>query len=700
MSVHRMSVAGGFRYLLRHTATGDTTRGQQTLVDYYATSGNPPGRWLGSGLDALGGGAGIAPGSVVTEAAMSAVFGRAVDPVTGTALGRGFPTRTGPDGVSRPAGVAGYDLTFTPVKSVSVLWALGDGDTRAAVRAAHHAAVAQTVAVLESRVAATRVGYGGSTRTAVRGVVAAAFDHPDTRHGDPNLHPHLVVANRVQGPDGVWRTVDGQQLFAAAVALSETYDGLLADEVARRLPTSFGWRDRGLRRTPGFEVDGIDDELLALFSTRSSDINTHLGGLLVAFHTSHGWGPNRVETIRLRQTATLATRPVKHARPWSDLLTSWTQRARQATGLEPRDLLAAVFEGAYARPLRARDIGPDSRRDLAALAVMGVQERRSTWNGWNLEAEIARLAKNLPMASALDRAELHASLLATAQAGCVALDGADTGPIEARASLVATPYPDHPNSEAADRRPRDRWATMARRWTTSTVLDAETRLLTAATTGAGPAVRDGFAERVAAALTCPEGPPRSLTARGMRALSADQAAALVQVCSAGRGLQVLVGPAGSGKTTALKAIKGTWDLDPDRATNTGGVVGLAPSAVAAAQLSEALGTRCETTAKWLHETVGPGGQQRAAVIAELTTRLDGPATPGQSRMSMKDTRHRPPTATSSQNSPPTQPTRWRRPTGPRAFQLGGIVPAQGPGLRSRGESHAHTAVGTRSRRDS
>ena len=71
MSVHRMSAAGGFRYLLRHTATGDTERGQQTLVDYYATSGNPPGRWVGAGLGGLGDGVGVAPGSVVTEAAMS-----------------------------------------------------------------------------------------------------------------------------------------------------------------------------------------------------------------------------------------------------------------------------------------------------------------------------------------------------------------------------------------------------------------------------------------------------------------------------------------------------------------------------------------------------------------------------------------------------------------------------------------------------
>ncbi|MEP6760478.1 MAG: MobF family relaxase [Sporichthyaceae bacterium] len=635
MSVHRMSAAGGFQYLLRHTATGDAPRGQLSLVDYYTESGNPAGQWMGSGLAGLAGGDRVRPGSVVTEAAMTAIFGQGVDPISREPLGRAFPTRTGSDGLTRPAGVAGYDLTFTPVKSTSVLWGLGDPATRAAVAAAHHAAVEQTMTVFESRVAATRVGYGGATRVAVRGVVAAAFDHPDTRHGDPNLHTHVVVANRVQADDGVWRTLDGQQLFAAGVALSETYDALVSDELSRRLPVAFGWRDRGARRTPAFEVDGIDDQLLALFSTRSRDVDTHLQGLLVDFHASRGRGPNRVETIRLRQTATLATRPVKQAHAWSDLLTSWGQRAREATGREPRDLLAGALDGSYARALRASDIGSESRRDLAALAVVGVQSRRATWNGWNLEAEVARLTKSVTMASATDRAELHASLVALAQACCVPLDGRRDGPVEVHASPNATG--NDPRFESID---RDPWSAAARRWTSATVLDAETRLLAAATTGAGPAVADGFIARVADALTAAEGPPRSLTDRGFRSLAPDQAAALVQVCTAGRAVQVLVGPAGTGKTTTLKAISGAWNLDPERATYSGGVVGLAPSAAAAAELSQALGTRCETTAKWLHETVGPAGQQRLSLIAELTARIDGTQVPGQSRYALQQSRHR------------------------------------------------------------
>jgi hypothetical protein len=67
MSMARLSAGAGYRYLLRHTAAGDAARPQATsLVDYYAATGYPPGRWLGSGLTGLNDGAGILSGSVVT----------------------------------------------------------------------------------------------------------------------------------------------------------------------------------------------------------------------------------------------------------------------------------------------------------------------------------------------------------------------------------------------------------------------------------------------------------------------------------------------------------------------------------------------------------------------------------------------------------------------------------------------------------
>ncbi|WP_267897567.1 relaxase domain-containing protein [Cellulomonas rhizosphaerae] len=81
----------------------------------------------------------------------------------------------------------------------------------------------------------TRVGAAGCRQVRTRGMVAAAFDHWDSRAGDPNLHTHVVVANEVQGTDGAWRSVDGRTSHAAVVTVSALYDALLADEVSRRL---------------------------------------------------------------------------------------------------------------------------------------------------------------------------------------------------------------------------------------------------------------------------------------------------------------------------------------------------------------------------------------------------------------------------------------------------------------------------------
>lgn len=282
MSLHRLSAGAGYRYLLRHTACGDVERDPATpLTAYYTDAGYPPGRWLGTGLTGLGNGTGITPGSAVSEDAMSAVFGAGRDPITGEPLGRGYPTfRTlaqritdrsaalpdAMDGEARASAVAriteietarrtrvavaGFDLTFTAPKSASVLWALADPKTQAAVVAAHRAAVDEALALVEDRALFTRVGQRSCAQVPTQGMIAAAFDHWDTRTGDPNLHSHVVIANKVQGPDGGWRSVDSRALHHAVVAVSEVYDNLFADHLARDLPVSWSWRPRGPRRTP------------------------------------------------------------------------------------------------------------------------------------------------------------------------------------------------------------------------------------------------------------------------------------------------------------------------------------------------------------------------------------------------------------------------------------------------------------------
>lgn len=165
-----------------------------------------------------------------------------------------------------------------------------------------------------------------------RGLIAAAFDHPDTRTGDPNLHTHVVVANKVQGLDGKWRSVDSRALHHAVVSISEVYDNLFADELARRLPVSWQWRERGPRRSPAYELSGISDPLLALFSTRSTAIDEAMSERVTDFTAARGRHPNRVETLRLRQQVTRETRPNKQAHPIAELMESWRTRATIATG--------------------------------------------------------------------------------------------------------------------------------------------------------------------------------------------------------------------------------------------------------------------------------------------------------------------------------------------------------------------------------
>jgi hypothetical protein len=64
---------------------------------------------------------------------------------------------------SRPGSqtVAGFDLTFSPVKSVSTLWAVADSHTAVQIERAHQAAVHDALRFLEQQALFTREGPGG-----------------------------------------------------------------------------------------------------------------------------------------------------------------------------------------------------------------------------------------------------------------------------------------------------------------------------------------------------------------------------------------------------------------------------------------------------------------------------------------------------------------------------------------------------------
>ncbi|WP_235523258.1 MobF family relaxase [Cellulomonas sp. Root485] len=571
--MHKLTVGDGYAYLTRHVAAGDAgLAAGDSLAAYYELTGNPHGRWIGGGLSALGDGR-LRVGAAVSEAAMTAVFRDGRDPITFEPLGK--PYKQIVPGEGRHT-VAGYDLTFTAPKSVSVLWGLADDRTRTALYDAHRAALTTALKFVEHSVIRTRVGAAGCRQVRTRGMFAAAFDHWDSRAGDPNLHTHVVVANKVQGPDGAWRSVDGRTLHAAVVTVSELYDASLGDEVSRRLGATWSMRSRGERRNPAFEVDGVGENLLAEFSARSEQIHCAEQRWAEEFAEQHGRAPSRVETTRARQHLTRETRPPKVVCALHELLTDWANRARGLTGIEPVDLAARALAGRYSRPLRAGDVGPEVRAAIVAQVLEDVSKRRSVWSTWNLGAAALRSSLELRMASPDDRLELTSTIVTEASRACVRLDG-DTEPTRRRVGEET--------------------------FTSLELLQAERTLLEAAEATVPLGIHP-LAERLADGR--------------MAHLSDDQREAAKAVLLSPRQLDVLVGPAGTGKTTTLAALADEW-----RETR-GAVIGLAPSATAAATLSEALGARSETTAKWLYESVGDGAAQRALRYAAHTAELSDP----------------------------------------------------------------------------
>jgi conjugative relaxase-like TrwC/TraI family protein len=207
---------------------------------YLSGHGESPGRWYGAGASSLGleGEASVAGFQAMFE-------GR--DPRTGELLGR-------PHGRNA---VPAFDVVLRPTKSVSILYGLGDPATGQAVLQAHRAGLAEAVTYLDEHLGARR-GHGGVQHVSGQGVLAVGFDHRTSREGDPLLHTHLVIANRVQGPDGRWTAVDGRDLYRHRLAADAIYRATYQRELVRTLGVEWTAADTHGNR----ELQGMPEALL------------------------------------------------------------------------------------------------------------------------------------------------------------------------------------------------------------------------------------------------------------------------------------------------------------------------------------------------------------------------------------------------------------------------------------------------------
>jgi len=627
MTLHKLSAGSGYTYLTDQVAAHDATeRSQAGLAEYYTERGESPGRWLGSGLPNLG----LAVADEVTEEQMVALFGRGHHPreaelgVVPLPLGRAFPSYTasslrqetaaafsaynrGQGNASRapiPADVrarirtdtatkrfvvqqgrapaddrelagflatesrtratpvAAYDLTFSPVKSVSALWALAPRVIGEQIVAAHDAAVADVIGWLEREVAFTRLGQAGIRQVPVTGLVATAFTHRDSRAGDPDLHTHVAVSNKVQTtPEhgSRWLALDGRVLFKAKVAASERYNTRLEAELIDRLGLKFTDRTTAAGKRPVREVDGMPTYLMLLWSKRRRQVEHRQGRLAAEFQATHGRPPTTVESAALAQRANLETRDPKHEpRNEDEQHATWR---READDLEVDvDALLRQVSSQSASPAVA-DLDAVGTRVIAAL-----EASRATWQVWHVRAETQRQARaaGVPLAQLEEVVE---------QVVTHVLDNRSVS-VETPDTVVEPPALRRPDGESVYT------VHGAQRYTSRRILDAEGVVLAGARRTDGRRV-----DPVRVGIVLAE------AAANGRPLDPSQSTLVTDLVTSGARVQVAIAPAGTGKTTTMRALAEAW-------RDSGGhVLGLAPSAVAARELAAALRGPTDTLAK-------------------------------------------------------------------------------------------------------
>lgn len=631
-------------YLLGTVADEHTLDRAEGKAAYYMANGTPPGVWAGTGLAALG----LNPHADVNEDHLVALFGKGVHPITGTSIGRKFETPTPlneridlreraalldpqnagltqeeldalkdqihAEETAKPVkqSVAGFEFVFSPPKSVSAWWALADPELKDQIRDAHQAAIQATITKLETDIVRTRHGADGVAQSHVLGISAALFDHWDSREGDPQLHTHMLVSNRVQGNDGRWRTIDSRYSLMPAVATAGAiYDGVLMDELSARFGIEWtveevlqqpehyrDWlADRGRPDTPAsrqqfaidngtgtgsvkWQIDGVPKTLVDEYSTRSRAIRAEKDRLIAEYVKRHGKQPSDRTIINMRQWATLSTRSAKRTRSLRDLTQSWRERARQHVGDSflfadrVRDAGKARKNDYALWSFRHDDVDNDAARDAAEYVLHSLAIARSTWGRRNAETAALRAIAGWRFRSPEDRDLAARRIVELVISQAIQLTPKNHLRTPNRFRTVDGEDMFHP--EARDL------------FTTREVWDAEERLIDAGRTTDAAAVDAGLIDQHLLTPTGTEG----------RILSADQAAAVENVATSGRQVDVLVGPAGAGKTTSLEKLRELWEHQH----GAGSVRGLAPTARAAEVLAESLGIQTENTAKWLYET--------------------------------------------------------------------------------------------------
>jgi conjugative relaxase-like TrwC/TraI family protein len=569
-----------------YLTAGQDAAGCAGAISYYTAAGEPPGEWAGRGAAALGLGGrvdpavigrlyqlGIGPGGqlLVTrrrsrvaaerEEAVVAAYRAAHPYASAEELADVRAAALGQD----PHQVPYFDLTIDAVKSVSVLHAsyrVGAGqarqrgeheraaelDARAdAIEAALLDAARSAVAWLERHATYTRTGHHSARTGEWRdgdGLVAGLFLHHISRDGDPHLHVHIAIWNRVQRADHAdqkWRTLDSRSLHHQRLAVAP-----VADRAVETRLSALGYAMVPRADGNGAEVGGFSRDAMDLFSSRSRALTPELAALISQYQKIHGKVPSKRTIWLLGQQAAQNTRRTKaqarrtvagQASPaeptQAQRLAAWEAQTvqREVRALSAVHEDAARFAAKHAG--RARAVLDDAaKRRAARIAVAEVQQHHAVWSMAQLRFEVHRALPVLPPGADADAVVTEVAQLAVrGRAGTeviqiTAPDLTDVTSLGTRASDGGSIYRP-PNEE--------RYCTLAH-------LDTEQHILTAA-------------RRAVPQLVTPE---QARAAAGRTGLNAGQRDAVIMMLTGTTATAALVAAAGAGKSHTTAQFARLW----------------------------------------------------------------------------------------------------------------------------------------------
>ncbi|MFB8314693.1 MobF family relaxase [Streptomyces sp. NPDC055961] len=476
-------------------------------------------------------------------------------------------------------GNRGYDLTLDLSKSYSVAVALAGEALAEQLRETFLEAARETVGAMEGWAAYAMAGEHGGGKTADRvetsGFLGWMTVHYSARPvgdeaGDPHLHVHANLANMALGADGEWRTVGagGRDILRHAHAA----DSLVKARLRQLTGERFGMRWERHAETGAWEVVGIDEGLRRHFSRRAAQIAE-------AADADATTGEQKLLARRLAEGKdTTITK--------ADVRASWRTHAETVVDDVDAMIHRAIPgpEGPDGPSVAGPDGGPlmPSPEEIAAYI-------------WRREGGLTESRKSVTradvLASVIDACPFGVPDLAAAEAltdAVLAIDGEAVALPTGGMTHLSNPQ----------------------RYTHTTILAAE------------EAITESAAERLdeGTAQLTPEAAELAIAAFEMQrttdplapfVMSDEQRAATLRFLTAGHGVDVLRGKAGTGKTTIMSAARMGWEAAGLR------VAGAATAAVAASKLQAESGIASATVATWLMDIRGGGRRMAEADVLVL-----------------------------------------------------------------------------------